>query len=310
MLRGLCLLPCVAAVLLCAASPAQALLFEPVTVDGHRILLVRDCGKQNFKDSGCTAQTSGFASGDAARLRRVMSRDFSEIWLISGGGNLDEGIKVGEVFREYQATVRVPHGYHCVSACTVAFMGGFFRIVDEGATYEVHAASAFLRGFDNGYTSGVLKRLNWDAHAELARAAAEELDDARGWAARLVTYFQLSLLPPGVGVSNSRRLQEWSRTAPASDYPGSARAAADAERFRREGETAAQETLMRIERDSMAQAIAELRMLVPQLGPRAGAALKMLEAMYSSRIIFTASLSRETLEEMGYTTVIINPVGP
>jgi hypothetical protein len=288
-----------------SASSAHALMFEKLELDQKRtVLVIRDCGRQGFEDKECTTETSGFYIGDAARLRRVINRQYAEVWLISGGGVLDEGIKVGEVLREYQATVRVPRGYRCVSACTVAFMGGFFRIVDDGATYEVHAASSFLYGFDG--QEDILKRLNWNPQDEYARFANQELADNRALAARLLTYFQRSLVRPGTAVSNENRLQQWRLAAPPSRYLGSSELAKDAERYRREGVSAAQETLMKIERESMQQAIEELQPLLPELGPRAEAALRMLDAMYSSRITLTASLSRETLMEMGYVTLFVD----
>ena len=93
-------------------------------------------------------------------------------------------------------------------------------------------------------------------------------------------------------------------------YEGTAQLQQDAERITREGETAAHEVLMRIERDAMASAIAELRKILPELGPRAEPALNMLESMFSSRIVLTAELSQETMLKMGYITRIFNPQQP
>jgi hypothetical protein len=290
----------------------DALMFEPVRLDDRRlVLLARDCGKQGFKDTGCTAETRSFSAGDGVRIRQALGRAaYDEVWLISHGGRLLEGIEVGNALREYQATVRVPAGYQCVSACTVAFLGGLFRIVDDGASYEVHAASSFSGLLDSDYQQEVLKMLNWDPGAEYARFASRQLDRARELAAMLLPFFQQSLLPLDARVSNAGALARWRQSAPSTTYSASEQCREDAARFRREGVTSAQETLMRIERDSMAQAIDELRAELPALGPRAGAALEMLAAMYSSRITFTASLSRQTLVEMGYVTLFITPPRP
>jgi len=67
---------------------------------------------------------------------------------------------------------------------------------------------------------------------------------------------------------------------------------------------------MRLERESMQQAIDELRPMLPSLGPRAEPALHMLETMYTSRITGTASLSYETLLQMGYITKVFDPSKP
>ena len=300
----------VAALLLLPASSADALMFTSMKLDdGRTILWVRDCGPR-FKDTNCTESSKHFSSGDSARLRQVINRKYDEIWLASNGGSLDEGIKVGEVFREMQATVRVPAGLSCVSACTVAFMGGFFRIVDDGATYEVHAASAFLGGFDGEYQGGILKELNWNPQDGYARFAKNERESARDWASRLLPFFQQGLLPLGRQVSNGGRLQRWLQSDAPTPYLTSASLMEDAERFRREGTPSAQETLMRIERESMDLAIEELRAMLPDLGPRAEPALGMLEAMYSSRITLTASLSHETLLKMGYITSFVGVPKP
>ena len=293
---------------LLVTSPADALMFETVKVESGRIvLIVRDCGAAGFDDKKCPAWASSFSSGDSDRLRQAIRSRIDEVWLISNGGNLDEGVKVGQVFREIQATVRVPKGFRCVSACTVAFLGGAFRIVDEGATYEVHAASAFLADADEFKENDVVKRLNFNAEEELARFALKQRDRTRYWAARLVPYFQEALLPLGQRASSTSRLLGWRDQSGSVAYASSQTMKDDADRIRREGLPAAQETLMRIERDSMRTAIGELRAIAGELGPRAGPAIDILEAMYSSRITLTAALSRETMLKMGYITAFVDP---
>ena len=139
-------------------------MFEPKQVAGKKILLVRDCGvikgelcisngsDPRYREYQCGAIFSEkqkelcetymkhFSRGDAKILENILNRvAFDEIWLYSGGGNLDEGIAIGELFQRLQVTVRVPDKAYCVSACTIAFLGGFFRFIDEGASYEVHS---------------------------------------------------------------------------------------------------------------------------------------------------------------------------
>jgi hypothetical protein len=287
---------------------ADALLFEPLKLDsGRTVLLARDCGGQGFKDKDCPQWATMFFKGDSDRLRGALNPRIDEGWLISGGGNLDEGVKVGEVLRQFQATVRVPKGYRCVSACTVAFLGGAFRIIDDGATYEVHAASGFLDDADEFRNEDVVKRLAYNAEDELARFAIDERKSARYWAARLVPYFQQSILPLGQRANSAARFARWQEESGSVAYTTSQTLKDDAERIRREGLPAAQETLMRLERDSMHDAIRELRAIVGELGPRAGPALDILDAMYSSRITLTAALSHETMLKMGYITAFVDP---
>jgi hypothetical protein len=311
------ILPCVVAIVWTAA-PAHALKFEPV--DSKLLppgvtsaLWVRDCGRLGFGDQNCPEEQKGFSQGDSGRLSRELSgRRYDEIWLASNGGNLDEGIKIGELLRSVQATVRVPPRQACISACTVAFLGGLFRYIDleKGATYQVHAASSYSKvPSGSAFLSAVVK----DPEVALPELTAEEARDTRELAHRLFVHFLKALhplgqLPPGREGATLQQL----RALPAaqSAYRGSSQLATDAQTIRREGGAAAQEILMRIERDSMDQAIEELRSLLPVLGNRSGPALNILETMYSSRILGTSSLSYETLLQMGFITKLFDPAKP
>jgi hypothetical protein len=290
--------------------------------DGHWILLARDCGKRQ-SDNCSKEELNGFRGpgryprpnsppeyyeGDAARLRTLLkNRNYEEVRLFSNGGDLKEGVEFGRVLRDAQATVRVYGDDACISACTVAFLGGLFRFVDKDATYQVHAYSRRM----NGLPPDLLNRLRFDPEGELKRFATEELrgeDGARWWAQYLFAYFQAALLPLGGGTPNTARLNRWLKEQTSlPNYLNSPKLQEDAEKVHIEGEPAAQEIAMRIERDSMEQAISELRPLLPELGPRAEPALNMLETMFTSRIMNTASLSQETLVKMGYVTRVIKP---
>lgn len=299
--------------ILAGASPAAALKFDPVNQKDlppnvRSALWVRDCEPLT---EHCEEHELQFTEGDAVRLSRVLSqRSYDEIWLDSGGGNLAEGIAVGEVLRRVQAVVRVPPGAACASSCTVAFLGGVFRYIDlaKGASYHVHAASMFTKA-DNKWIREVAK-----SDEETLGAVAESLvANERDLAAELFVHFQkavhpLGELPGSKATEVRRRLDRWLKAADPDLYAERDRRRADVERIKREGVVASQEILMRLERDAMQLAINDLRKLLPELGPRADPALRMLEAMYSSRITGTASLSYETLLQMGYITQVFNPI--
>jgi hypothetical protein len=313
-----------AVITLLAAPPAEALKFELVNPKDlpsgvTTALWVRDCGPA-FGDKQCGEDEDGFSVGDSVRLAQILStRKFDEIWLASNGGVLDEGVAVGEVLRRFQATVRVPPGRNCISSCTVAFLGGAFRYIDSGATYQVHAASLFLsRQSDDRWLTEVVQNpqsalVDWSQRLlQGFDIRSNHLDGARESAQQLFLHFQKALhplgqLPPGREDANRVVLRNWVRSAAPSRYGNSAQLQQDVAAVKREGVAAAQEILMRLERETMEVAISELRVLLPQLGPRAEPALKMLETMYSSRITGTASLSYETLLQMGYITRIFDP---
>jgi hypothetical protein len=120
----------------------------------------------------------------------------------------------------------------------------------------------------------------------------------------------LGQLPPGLEEANSALFARALSRPLSMDYRGSPQARTDAETVRREGAPAAQAILMRFERDAMQRSIEEIRQMLPSLGSRAEPALRMLEAMYSSRITGTASLSYETLLQMGYITQLFGPSKP
>ena len=61
------------------------------------------------------------------------------IYLSSGGGYLADGIELGRIFRKEGVSVRIPYGAKCFSSCAVAFIGGFFRVVEGNGELLFHA---------------------------------------------------------------------------------------------------------------------------------------------------------------------------
>lgn len=51
---------------------------------------------------------------------------------------------MGRVLRRRGIMVRVPAGHACVSACTIAFLGGPLRVVDATAFYGIHMFSLYF----------------------------------------------------------------------------------------------------------------------------------------------------------------------
>ena len=71
------------------------------------------------------------------------TRRYDEVWMCSPGGNVEQGKRIGVELVKARATVRVPGNFRCVSSCTIAFLGGFIRIIEPEAKYLVHASSGF-----------------------------------------------------------------------------------------------------------------------------------------------------------------------
>jgi len=97
-------------------------------VSGRRVLLME--GK--------------FLEGDGQRLEQLLRRGPppQEVWLHSGGGIADEGLRIGRLIRRAGLPTRIPKGASCASACADAFMGGVARRIDEGGRYGIHMATA------------------------------------------------------------------------------------------------------------------------------------------------------------------------
>jgi hypothetical protein len=303
---------------------------------GKTVLFVHDCGvlpqdKDNTKldgTKGCEPWETGVSGpqsvtetqrypGDAAVLDRLLSareqagKPFDEVWLFSGGGDLDEGIASAKVLRQHHATVRVPSGAECISACTVIVMGGYFRYVETGASYRVHSGSMVSRGTaddpDKSWASTLIVEARNDPDKALSDFAIFEQVEERKMARILERLFQNTLLIPFRMAlpDNDADFAKWAKSNPphlAYTDPGNQQRAADVRRYKVEGPACIQDIAMRIERDAMAQAISEVRDILPSLGKRAEPALAMVSAMYMTSIKETSDLSQETMLKMGYTT--------
>lgn len=287
------------------AGPAEALRFEPVS-GRPTVLWARDCGI--FENDRCSAGEDQFSPGDTDKLGRYLQNGrYDEVWFASGGGSLFEGIRIGNLLRSRQLTTRVPAGFDCVSACTVAFLGGVFRFVDETGHYRMHAASVFLG--ERATSEAIVDVVN-DPERGLASNWRYAIDGAREISSLMFPHLQaavhpLGRMPPGQEELTRSQLVYWSQGWQPVSYLGTAKMNEDVARIKREGPAAAQDILMRLERDAISMAIESLRTREAQLGSRTGAALSIFETMYSSRITNTAELSQQTMRQLGIVTVLL-----
>lgn len=275
------------------ASPSAAALDFSRTTDaqGRAVLVIHDRDPDRC-ETGC-----GFTKGDRQRLERVLAgASFYEVWLNSGGGNLFEGVQIGRLLRERRMRVRVPDGFACASACTVAFMGGIVRTIDPKGLFQVHSASVVLHGIDASLKASLMG----DPQLALAKLADEQYDMSKSLAHTLISYFQGMLN----GRADEAALRRALNVGPARlPYVTNGDLERDARKIRAEQSMVLQEIVMSLERQGIAQAIENVRPSIPMLGPRAAPAVKMLETMYTSSILGTADLSQQTLYELGYVNV-------
>ena len=281
--------------------------------------------------SSAFAAVAGYG-GDSGTFETIQNllrspKPFDEVWLLSGGGDVDAGVGFARTLRRHGITVEVPADYQCISACTIAFMGGALRYIDASATFRVHSASM--------YEGGVSKRsgqeLQQDPDAALSRVARSQQIDERYLAFRLMTLFQNTLTLPLRSPPRPENDAEFCRWAggsystisfsatrsrgycdtdgqtlvsphlPYAD-PKNMERAADVALIHREGPAAYQDILMRIERNCMSLAIEDLEREIADRGARAKPALKMLRTMFMTSITDTSYMTHLQLVTMGYVT--------
>jgi hypothetical protein len=90
--------------------------------------------------------------------------DNSYVYFNSPGGNLAAGIELGRVIRKYGLNTNVAAKDErataaCMSACTLAFLGGKFRFVGSKAYYGVHRFFFTTRGTDDVGAAQVISAL-------------------------------------------------------------------------------------------------------------------------------------------------------
>ena len=61
------------------------------------------------------------------------------VFLNSRGGYLADGFKMGKLFTQYQIQTIIGDGDVCMSACSTAFLGGYYRSMWGNAKLVVHA---------------------------------------------------------------------------------------------------------------------------------------------------------------------------
>jgi hypothetical protein len=323
------------ALFVCPRS-AHALTFRVVPDDGFggRVLVIYDCGRLS-EPATCTPEKSRFHPSDTQTLAGYWRQGpFDEVWLLSGGGAVVAGVGIAKDLRAHAQAVRVPgvarlrkagmvptRDPMCVSSCTIAFMGGQFRSIDEGATYQVHSASYVQWGDIDASFPAIKQTFEFIQKNGVRAAINDYTSDSRRSARELFTLFQDTLWLPikprdpqdpygARDVERQRREQafnEWERDRQGVSFPYAAeQQARDEALLAFEGAAALQDIIMREERNEMDRAIREIRSFLPRLGRRGDAALAMLAAMFNtSSILETNSMPRETLIKMGYITEFV-----
>ena len=101
-----------------------------------------------FRDTVLVYLAGSIDPAAPERLSRALDgRDGKiAVWLNSPGGNLFAGMQLGRIIRRHGASTHIIDSRtllpgECYSACSLAFLGGVHRFIDNGARYGVHRAS-------------------------------------------------------------------------------------------------------------------------------------------------------------------------
>ena len=141
-----------------------------------------------FNEGGALILTGSIKPiGDAGSrhiIAAIRRGRYNEIHLCSGGGAVSQGYAMGRAFAGRRAKVKVPNGFVCASACTIAFLGGYLRTIEEQAEFMVHASSA-VSGWhpdDEKIVSGKgwagIMCQSSDSPATVTHAACRQIADA------------------------------------------------------------------------------------------------------------------------------------
>lgn len=123
--------------------PVLAIALLLVLAPGHASALEF---RQKASAQGVALEMVGaFEVGDSDRLEALVARTpILEARLVSPGGVMIEGIKIGRILRRNAIATRVPSGQECASACFFAFLGGPIRAVDRAGKLGVHMHTAAM----------------------------------------------------------------------------------------------------------------------------------------------------------------------
>lgn len=282
-------------------SSAVALEFRSAQVNGiGQVLLAQDCDNQDPKNH-CQRHELHVTEGDADRLNQLLSsKRYDEVWLNSGGGDSNEGQRIGRVLRNHQMAVRITKGSECASACTVAFLGGVIRNVDVGGHFLVHARSGLLHGVPDDLMARVLAQ----PEQALAREFLAQMVQNRSFVAERMMYIQTMLR----GDPNAQAYTELVGQAPESHpYLESITFAKHVARIKVEGAAVAHAILMENEKASFDAALSSFRPYLSQLGRRADKAHQLMETMFATTIVRVADMPQETMFKLGVVTPALPP---
>lgn len=271
---------------------------EIETTDYGNVLIAQDCSPS--RERACKQNQTQVAPGDSATLDRILQQQkHSEVWLNSGGGNSAEGQLIGRVLRKHGMAVRIKSGHRCASACTVAFLGGVIRTVEDGAQYLVHSRSAVL----HAVPQEKLRKIISQPAGELEREFMNQREIARDLVVDRLSYLQ-SMIGGSPSPEGYRRLHRLGLER-RSPYLDSKEFQEDVTRVRIEGQAAVHAIVMRYEQDTVSEALELAAANLSTLGSRADKAHRMMDVMFTTSILRTSDLTPDVLYKLGFVTPIL-----
>lgn len=232
---------------------------------------------------------------------------YREVWLNSPGGLVSEAFKIGLAFKRLGSTAVVPKHpqVHCVSACTIMILGAYNRTVEPGATFMIHAKSAFMNVDGTDKANAVATWAELAAHvaedaSRLIDVAQEITDEERASSTAYVGYVATAL----GGRPNSALLAQIASQPLAGPYGRGAPEPRSLERdvamLNVQGVQAFQELLTQAELRAMRLMHGRMIERESELGVGAKVALRIFQANLACRIQDVCLLASHQLESLGY----------
>lgn len=172
--------------------------------------------------------TGALRQGDAAAMRRILVRLKAEssalgegplatVELSSIGGDLNEGLEMGYLFRDFNVATVVRRRDLCLSACALAFLGG---TASREGTERTHAHSVEVGG-KLGFHTFYLNARSGDAPTadDPVRSRRQGFGEARAATASLVRYAaDLGIDPKFVATMMARPPEELAYVNTTEDF--------------------------------------------------------------------------------------------
>lgn len=84
-----------------------------------------------------------------------------KVFLNSGGGYMEDGYELGEIFRRNYVYTQIAYNGECYSSCATAFLGGYYRDMGKESKLMFHAPYSYTSRYDISCSDNDSKLLSY-----------------------------------------------------------------------------------------------------------------------------------------------------